>query len=81
MIWSVVAQRHMESFEHARASLSGPPRKAFAVRTLDKSPYQLPPLKLDHLIRMTDSTGIFQHAIFSIPNFAEGYGCHSGLPA
>src|ERR1700757_4536086 len=73
MIWSVVAQRHMESFESARASLSVSPRKAFAVRTLDNSPYQLPPLKLDHLLRMTDSTGIFQHAIFNVPNFAEGY--------
>jgi glycosyltransferase involved in cell wall biosynthesis len=73
MIWSVVAQRHMESFERARASLSASPRKAFAVRTLDNSPYQLPPLKLDHLLRMTDSTGIFQHAIFNVPNFAEGY--------
>ena len=73
MIWPVVAQRHMESFERARASLVGPPRKAFAVRTLDNRPYQLPPLKLDHLLRMTDSTGIFQHAIFNVPNFAEGY--------
>jgi glycosyltransferase involved in cell wall biosynthesis len=73
MIWSVVAQRHMESFERARASLAVSPRKAFAVRTLDNRPYQLPPLKLDHLLRMTDSTGIFQHAIFNVPNFAEGY--------
>jgi hypothetical protein len=73
MIWSVVAERHMESFERARASLAGPPRKSFAVRTLDNRPYQLPPLKLDHLFRMTDSTGIFQHAIFNVPNFAEGY--------
>ena len=30
-------------------------------------------MKLDHLARMTDSTGIFQHAIFSVPNFSEGY--------
>ena len=22
---------------------------------------------------MTDSTGVFQHAIFSVPNFSEGY--------
>src|SRR6201993_5118343 len=41
MIWSVVAQRHMESFERARASLSVPPRKAFAGRTLDNRPYEL----------------------------------------
>ena len=73
MIWSVVARRHMESFERARASLSMPPRKAFAARTLDNRPYELPPLKLDHLLRMTDHTGIFQHAIFNVPNFAEGY--------
>src|ERR1700730_7776974 len=73
MIWPVVAQRHMESFERARASLSVSPRKAFAARTLDNRPYELPPLKLDHLLRMTDNTGIFQHAIFNVPNFAEGY--------
>ena len=24
-------------------------------------------------MRMTDSTGVFQHATFSIPNFSEGY--------
>jgi glycosyltransferase involved in cell wall biosynthesis len=73
MIWPVVAARYMESFERARASLSAPPRKAFAARTLDNRPYELPPLKLDHLFRMTDNTGIFQHAIFNVPNFAEGY--------
>jgi glycosyltransferase involved in cell wall biosynthesis len=73
MIWPVVANRHMESFERARASLSVPPRKAFAARTLDNRPYELPPLKLDHVLRMTDNTGIFQHAIFNVPNFGEGY--------
>ncbi|HZZ57246.1 MAG TPA: glycosyl transferase family 1, partial [Opitutaceae bacterium] len=26
-----------------------------------------------HLFRMSDSTGIFQHASFTVPNFAEGY--------
>jgi hypothetical protein len=30
-------------------------------------------LKLDHLFRMSDSTGIFQHASFTVPNFSEGY--------
>ena len=73
MIWPVVAKLHMESFERARASLSVRPRKAFAARTLDNRPYELPPLKLDHLFQMTDNTGIFQHAIFNVPNFAEGY--------
>src|SRR4051812_9534321 len=73
MIWPVVAQRYMESFQRARASLSVSPRKAFAVRTLENRPYELPPLKLDHLFRMSDNTGIFQHAIFNVPNYHEGY--------
>lgn len=33
----------------------------------------LPPLKLDHVARLTDSTGIYQHATFGIPNYHEGY--------
>src|ERR1700726_2336984 len=43
MIWPAVAQQHMESFQRARWNLSKPPRKAFAVRTLDNRPYELPP--------------------------------------
>jgi hypothetical protein len=44
-----------------------------AKKTLDQNPGELPELKLNHLSRMTDSTGVFQHAIFSVPNFSEGY--------
>ncbi len=34
---------------------------------------QLPPLSFDHVKRMTDDTGIIQHAKFGIPNLKEGY--------
>ena len=73
MIWSNVAQMYMRSFELAR--LEGPPlsRKSLAIKTLDQKHRELPELKLTHLSRMTDSTGVFQHAIFSVPNFSEGY--------
>jgi glycosyltransferase involved in cell wall biosynthesis len=73
MIWSNVAQLYMRSFELAR--LEGPPlsRKSLAIKTLDQKHRELPELKLTHLSRMTDSTGVFQHAIFSVPNFSEGY--------
>ena len=30
-------------------------------------------MNTDHMIRMTDDTGILQHAIFSVPNTREGY--------
>jgi glycosyltransferase involved in cell wall biosynthesis len=73
MIWPVVAQRYLGAFQHARADRRATPRAAFAGWTLGGRPYQLPPVRLDHLVRMTDGTGIFQHAIFNVPNFHEGY--------
>ena len=30
-------------------------------------------LQFEHLLQMTDSTGVIQHATYSIPNFHEGY--------
>lgn len=33
----------------------------------------LPELKLDHLVRMTDCTGVIQHAVYSLPDRATGY--------
>jgi len=73
MIWSSVAERYLESFQHASADRRTAPRKAFAGWTLGGRPYNLPPLRMDHVIRMSDGTGIFQHAIFNVPNFHEGY--------
>jgi len=36
-------------------------------------PLLLPPYSIDHLKRLTDDTGIIQHAKFGIPNLKEGY--------
>jgi glycosyltransferase involved in cell wall biosynthesis len=73
MIWSNVAQMYMRSFESSRVEGAAQSRKFLATKTLDQKLRDLPELKLSHLSRMTDSTGLFQHAIFSIPNFSEGY--------
>ena len=73
MIWSSVAQMYMHSFELARLERAPLSRKSLAIKTLDQKQRELPELKLAHLARMTDSTGVFQHAIFSVPNFSEGY--------
>ena len=35
--------------------------------------FKLPQFKLDHVDRLTDDTGMMQHAIFTLPNRAEGY--------
>jgi len=73
MIWPAVAQRYLESFQRARTERRATPRSAFAGWTLASRPYELPPLRLDHIIRMSDGTGILQHATFNVPNFHEGY--------
>lgn len=73
MIWSQVAQRYLESFERARRQRFQKPRGGFVLSTLERRPGELPPLNLDHLRRMTDDTGILQHATFSVPNYDEGY--------
>ena len=73
MIWSNVAQLYMSTFESARLQGAALSRKSLITKTLDMRPRELPELKLDHLMRMTDSTGVFQHAIFGVPNFSEGY--------
>jgi glycosyltransferase involved in cell wall biosynthesis len=73
MIWPQVARRYMESFQRARAERRHFTAPGFVVKALDKRPVELPALKLDHLRRMTDDTGMFQHAIFTVPNYREGY--------
>jgi len=73
MIWSNVAQLYMQSFELSRLEGAAMSRKSLSKKTLDQRPRELPEIKLNHLLRMTDSTGVFQHAIFSVPNFSEGY--------
>ncbi len=73
MVWSNVARLYMRSFELSQIEGTARSRKSLATKTLDQKLRELPELKLSHLSRMTDSTGIFQHAIFTVPNFSEGY--------
>ena len=73
MVWKRVAQGYMESFSRVRGDRMETPRVQFSARMTHKSLDQLPELKLNHLNRMTDDTGMLQHAIFTIPNRREGY--------
>ncbi len=73
MIWPQVARRYLESFERARAERRHYIPPGFIAKALDKRPGELPPLKLEHLRHMTDETGMLQHALFTVPNYSEGY--------
>ena len=72
-VWKKVAQGYMESFSRVRSDRMEAPRVQYSARTVRKSLNQLPALKLDHLRRLTDDTGMLQHAIFTVPNLGEGY--------
>lgn len=68
MVWPAIATRYMEAFHtarlHRRSSIRRP--------TLSRAP-ELPEVRLDHLLALTDDTAMFQHAIFTVPNCTEGY--------
>lgn len=73
MIWSAVAEKYMASFDRARAErrhyVPATPNPDLLNNHLD----ELPPIKLDHLLRLSNDTGILQHALFAVPNYAHGY--------
>jgi glycosyltransferase involved in cell wall biosynthesis len=73
MIWPQVARQYMNSFQRAKVERRHFSPPGFVVKALDRSPAELPPLKLDHLRRIPDDTGMLQHAIFTVPNYCEGY--------
>jgi glycosyltransferase involved in cell wall biosynthesis len=73
MVWKKVAQGYMESFSRVRSDRMVTPRVQFSAGAIPKVLDQLPALNLDHVNALTDDTGILQHAIFTIPNRAEGY--------
>ena len=54
------------------ATLPGPTARGPAAPEPPRAS-SLPELRLDHLVRMTDDTGIIQHATFSVPARETGY--------
>jgi glycosyltransferase involved in cell wall biosynthesis len=73
MVWQSVAQDYMHSFQRARGERMWNPVLVGSNGDTANCARNLPPVKLDHLQRMTDDTGMFQHAVFTVPNNAEGY--------
>jgi len=73
MVWHRVAQQYMGSFERVYNERLQKPRATFSAQNTEKALDLLPPINLDHLSRMTDQTGIVEHAIFVVPNYPEGY--------
>ncbi len=73
MTWPNVARRYMDTFQRARAERMRAARPVPLVRAPGRRSGELPVLRLDHLRRLSDNTGMLQHAVFSVPSFSDGY--------
>jgi len=73
MIWTEVAVKYMASFERAQKERRSSTARNGNGRWVPPLGEDLPPINLDHLRRMTDATGMLQHAVLTIPNYHEGY--------
>jgi glycosyltransferase involved in cell wall biosynthesis len=73
MTWKQVARKYSDAFAQAHADRVQAPRPASSIPVDQPACDRLPAINLDHLVRLTDDTGMLQHALFSVPNLAEGY--------
>ena len=73
MVWPAVARQYMTCFHEAREQRGRRPRRIAKIRPEERGLFELPALNLSHLKAMTDATGILQHAVFTVPNYDEGY--------
>ena len=73
MTWERTAERYMTAFENAR---QGHWLKVIARNDPDAIEPQsaaAPEMKIGHLLSMCDDTGLFQHAVHSVPDRSHGY--------
>ncbi len=68
MVWPRVGKSYLDL---AEAVIRETPRRR--PRSDPRPASGLPELRLDHLIRMTDDTGIIQHATYTVPARSTGY--------
>lgn len=67
--WSIIGAKYQKLFKKVVKAYR--PQDEVSKMIID--PTLVPRLNLSHLIRLTDDTGIVQHAKFGIPNLKEGY--------
>jgi len=73
MTWEQTAKRYRATFEAARRSRLLNVIAGTAQARPSLQPSAPPELRTDHLHCMCDDTGLFQHAVHSVPDRAHGY--------
>jgi glycosyltransferase involved in cell wall biosynthesis len=74
MTWERTAMRYMSVFDSAR---QGPWLKVIASPAMSAAEHYIPPstpdMRIGHFLSMCDDTGLFQHAVHSVPDRSHGY--------
>ena len=73
MIWQEVSRRYIALFQEVIREGGKDKRTQPVFPHKIISSTNVPEPRLDHLRRLTDTTGILQHAKYTIPNFSHGY--------
>ncbi|WP_338875678.1 glycosyltransferase family 4 protein [Spirosoma sp. SC4-14] len=75
MIWERVIQGYASAFAKARRERMSTinNQTPYDMGGNGSAAFKLPAIRLDHLFRLTDSTGIVQHARYHLPFYEEGY--------
>jgi glycosyltransferase involved in cell wall biosynthesis len=73
MTWQRTAERYLSVFDRARRAqpLKVIVRQGEGMVMRDTPP--APPMRLGHFLSMCDDTGLFQHAVCSVPDRSHGY--------
>ncbi|MCC5830094.1 MAG: glycosyltransferase family 4 protein [Phycisphaeraceae bacterium] len=73
MVWEKVAGAYLDLAQTTLNLRSDKPRPTLLFRPDRPETEAIPEISLAHLFRMTDDTGIFQHATYHIPDRFHGY--------
>jgi hypothetical protein len=72
MVWSRVAAEYVETFEKAKSTFADIAPTMVSERPVNMR-MSLPSVHPDHLLRMTDDTGMLQHSVYATPDRRHGY--------
>ncbi len=73
MTWPVVGARYIECFTSVIEDRNTSPRCAVSLLPLHARPRELLKIDLQHVERLTDDTGLLQHATYLVPEYQSGY--------
>jgi glycosyltransferase involved in cell wall biosynthesis len=73
MVWSNVGSRYLDTFAEAKRQRLRKNVPEQRLETLGVRQQRLPEIKLEYLRRMTDDTGMLQHAKYTVPDRTHGY--------